>query len=327
MRLSTRHPGVFVFLAMCCAVAACAPPRAVAPPSEYLVATVEPGDTFSAIALRYLKDPSLGGLISDFNRTETLEPGQQILIPLYPFGRGGIGKEGYQVVPVLRYRWAEPEGAETPPETVESFRRQMAYLRENGFTVVALHQLYAFLQFKALLPGKTVAITFDDPVPGVFEAAFPILRTFGYPAAVFVQTGSVGGPGGLTWDQLKELSVNGWNVESRGRSRRRLGEPLQGESFDSYLAALTEELAASRSEIEQRLGTPCRYLAYPSGKAGRLTAAFAEKAGYQGAFVAEGPPFPFFADRFRLGRTPLSPDLDAEQFGNMLKTFEKAGPP
>ncbi|MFZ7126257.1 MAG: polysaccharide deacetylase family protein [Desulfobacterales bacterium] len=314
---------VLAVIALSCWLASCAPYRSVTPPTDFYIVTVEPGDTFSSIALRYLKDPAQGWLISEFNRTENLRPGQTVLVPIFPYRMGGVTREGYQVVTVLAYRWEEPSDEDAARKALEGFRRQMALLREEGYHVISLPQLMSFLDFDVLPPLHTVVITFDDPKADFYKTAYPVLRQFGYPAALFVQTERVGTDGRLSWSQLHDLSRNGLNVESRGLARTRLSRTAVGESFDRYLTALEQELVQSRIAIETQIGRTCRFFAYPSGEAKSLVAAFAEKAGYEAAFTLQAEPVPFFADRFRLGRTAVSPTQDAAAFRRQLHVFKR----
>ena len=62
----------------------------------------------------------------------------------------------------------------------------------------------------------------------------------------------------MTWDQVRSLAKAGMDVESHGR-RHRVLQTLEN-------AALDDELAGSRSELEAQLGRPVRALAYPVGR-------------------------------------------------------------
>lgn len=53
-----------------------------------------------------------------------------------------------------------------------------------------------------------VCISFDDADATVYEYAFPILEQYGYRATVFVNSGTVGIPGIVTWKQLENLKQN-----------------------------------------------------------------------------------------------------------------------
>lgn len=78
------------------------------------------------------------------------------------------------------------------------------------------------------LDGKQMIIcTFDDAYEGVFCDAYPILRSMGFTATVFVTTDDIGcdnkwnpkdqfSRNHMTMDQLKELHDHGWEIGSHG---------------------------------------------------------------------------------------------------------------
>ena len=144
--------------------------------------------------------------------------------------------------------------------------------------------------------GRTVAVTFDDASATVFTCARPILDRLGYVATVFVGVGTVGAPGLLDWGQLAELDAAGWEIASHTRTHRDLTR-LSDEELD-------EELAGSRLRIQAELGSACRSLAYPFGRADARVRAAAARAGYEAAcivgFGARG------ADRLMRPRVGLS---------------------
>jgi peptidoglycan/xylan/chitin deacetylase (PgdA/CDA1 family) len=82
----------------------------------------------------------------------------------------------------------------------------------------------------------------------------------------------------LSWAELTELSSD-MNVEigSHTVTHARLWELSDSE--------LAEELRESKSSIEDHIGRPCRYLAYPFGCADERVVRAAEQAGYEAAFL------------------------------------------
>jgi hypothetical protein len=68
---------------------------------NFIAVVSQEGDTFSSLASKYLKDPSMDWFIAEFNEMETLTPGQPLIIPLKPNQRGGLTSKGYQTVPFL----------------------------------------------------------------------------------------------------------------------------------------------------------------------------------------------------------------------------------
>ena len=148
-----------------------------------------------------------------------------------------------------------------PPE---AFRALVETLLDTGTPILTLD---------ALLDPATsrgVAITFDDGLASVHEAALPILKTFDAPAHLFLPTAYVGQdnawPGQpasapryatMTWDQVEALHESGVRIEShthRHPDLRALSAPR-----------IAEEMETADSIIVERLGRRPRYFAYPYG--------------------------------------------------------------
>jgi peptidoglycan/xylan/chitin deacetylase (PgdA/CDA1 family) len=86
----------------------------------------------------------------------------------------------------------------------------------------------------------------------------------------------------LSWDELRGLAESGWEVGSHTCSHPRLAEL----ATDAELAA---ELQGSREVCEERLGRPCRSIAYPYGSYDRRVVDAAAEAGYEfGLTLPEG---------------------------------------
>jgi peptidoglycan/xylan/chitin deacetylase (PgdA/CDA1 family) len=147
--------------------------------------------------------------------------------------------------------------------------------------------------------GRTLVVTFDDAYRSVVRLGFPILDELGLPATVFAPTAYIGTGRPMRWDgidrwhhtaheaelvpcswpELEMLVDAGWEVGSHTRTHPRLPELTDAE--------LATELRGSRRDCEQRLGVPCRSIAYPYGAVDRRVAEAVADAGY--SFAAELP--------------------------------------
>src|SRR5262249_25958832 len=72
------------------------------------------------------------------------------------------------------------------------FRRQLTLLKWCRYRVISLQELVESLRENRVFPGRSVVITFDDGFADTFERAFPLLRRHGFPATVFLVSGSIG---------------------------------------------------------------------------------------------------------------------------------------
>ena len=75
--------------------------------------------------------------------------------------------------------------------TPDTFERQMRFLAD-WYQVVPLGRLVNCLREGQAFPRQAVAITFDDGYRDNFVHALPVLRSFGFPATVYVTTGAIG---------------------------------------------------------------------------------------------------------------------------------------
>ena len=71
------------------------------------------------------------------------------------------------------------------------FSSHMEFLYKEGYTVVNIHDVVAFVRGEVNLPPKSVCITFDDGYLSNAIFAAPILRKYGFRASVFAAMGSL----------------------------------------------------------------------------------------------------------------------------------------
>ncbi|NLM07180.1 MAG: polysaccharide deacetylase family protein [Tissierellia bacterium] len=70
--------------------------------------------------------------------------------------------------------------------SLEQFKREMGWLKENGYSTITTNDLYEFIVHKKALPPSPVLITFDDGYKSNIELAYPVLKENGQKAAIFV---------------------------------------------------------------------------------------------------------------------------------------------
>lgn len=81
----------------------------------------------------------------------------------------------------------------------------------------------------------------------------------------------------MGWDELRERASMGVEIGSHTVSHPHLTRLEDSE--------LTRELASSKERLEDELGRPCRFLAYPYGEHDERVRAATRAAGYEGAFA------------------------------------------
>jgi peptidoglycan/xylan/chitin deacetylase (PgdA/CDA1 family) len=289
---------------------------------NFIAVIAREGDTLSFFASKYLNDPSMDWFIAEFNDIETPTPGQILIIPLKPYQKGGLTSKGYQTVPILSYHQFSLDRADKLIATKSTFEEQMKFLKDRGYRVITLDQLFDFLEFKSQIPKKSVVINIDDGWRSTYDIAFPILKKYGYPATLFVYTDLiVGSEKTLSWDLIQEMANNGMDIQCHTKTHRHLTTIDQKESFKEYFEAIEKELSACEAMIKKKLNKEVKYLAYPYGDTNPLVIELLKKHGYRGAFTIKRGGNPFFIHNYRLNRSMIYGDFDLNQFEKNLTVF------
>jgi peptidoglycan/xylan/chitin deacetylase (PgdA/CDA1 family) len=151
----------------------------------------------------------------------------------------------------------------------ELFREHMDAVQRSGLEVLTVAELADRLRRRALT-ARTVTITFDDGFRSVAANAAPILRERGLRATVFCVAGRLGGasdwpsarPDTHAADLADELELAGLvaqGVEIGAHGVQH--EPLVG----TDARVLRDEIAGSRTLLEERLAVNVTSFAYPYG--------------------------------------------------------------
>ena len=289
---------------------------------DFIIVTATVKDTLSSLAAEYLNDPSKGWLIAEFNHIKTLTPGQELIVPLSFFNKGGLKSGGYQTVPILSYYRLSKNKPGKSAITQDDFKAQMKYLKDNAYHVITLDQLLGFLDYREQIPEKSVVITFDDGWISTYDIAFPILKQYGFPATIFIYTDFVGGGKAMSWEHIQKLSQAGFDIQCQTKTHRNLTVLKNKESFKQYFNSLELEISYPKKLLQKKLDKECNCLAYPYGKTNNLVIAMLKKYGYRAAFTVDNKSNPFFIDKYKIGRSAIYGKYNIEKFKNKLSVFQ-----
>lgn len=167
----------------------------------------------------------------------------------------------------------------------KKFERQMRYIRDSGFASVLASEIEKRMQEGKL--ARTVCVTFDDGYEDVYTNAYPILKTLGIKATIFLITSEIGGAytnsEGLKFpllgrEQITEMRASGLvEFMPHGHTHRKLHGLAPHEQ--------EEEITLSRDAVRSLTGSDPRVFAYPRG---RMTPAIAELLKQLGFGLAMG---------------------------------------
>ena len=154
--------------------------------------------------------------------------------------------------------------------TAADFRKQLQYLKDNGYTAIDFRDWRDAEKGVRPLPEKPVLITFDDGYMNNYDLAFPLLKEFGMKGCIFLVYETMEKHNGwhnpatepwlkmLTWRQIREMQDSGVvEFGSHTMRHRNLAELPQEE--------VVFELVESKKRLEDTLGTEMIGFAYPYG--------------------------------------------------------------
>ena len=291
---------------------------------EFAVVLAGPGETLNILAQRYLGDQNKRWWITEFNGIEEVRPGQTVFIPLKPVNPTGVYANGFVTVPILCYHRFGPRGSQLAV-TPAAFEAQMEYLARNGYHVLPLARVLAFLERGEPIPRKSVVLTIDDGYRSTFEVAFPVLRKYGFPATVFLYSDFVGAPDALTWAQMKEMEASGLvSIQPHSKTHANLTLRLPGETDAKYRDRVRAEVDTPIRLIQDRLAVQSVVYAFPYGDVNEIVVDLLKKQGVRlGVTVTPGGNG-FFAYPFMLRRSMVFGGDSIDAFKSKLATFSQA---
>jgi peptidoglycan/xylan/chitin deacetylase (PgdA/CDA1 family) len=216
---------------------------------------------------------------------------------------------GNSLTVLIYHRFGE-ERYPTTNVSVDGFQEQLAYLRDNNYQVLELAQLYQYLSEKKELPEKAAVITIDDGYKSVYQHAWPLLQSFGYPFTIFIYVKATDNKHWdyMTWDQVRELQAQGVDFQNHGYGHHRFGtrpKEMNEQEYNEWIAA---DFAKSTKIMEQELGVKPRFLALPYGEYNRTVINLAKKAGFEAVFSQDPGSVGKDIDLYSIPREPILGD-------------------
>lgn len=173
------------------------------------------------------------------------------------------------------------------------------------------------------LPAKPLAVTFDDGRQDFADHAVSPMAARGVPSTMYVVSGHVGGssawldiPGEhqqpmMTWSQISDAGAAGVEIGAHSVNHPEL------DVVGTSLAA--GEIARSRTQLEDGLGTAVRTFAYPHGYYSARVQRLVREAGFDSAAAVHDRWSSDSDDRFALSRLIINGDTTPAQLEARLQ--------
>jgi peptidoglycan/xylan/chitin deacetylase (PgdA/CDA1 family) len=186
----------------------------------------------------------------------------------------------------------------------EVFEQEMKYLKDNNYHVVPLADVVRFIKHEIGLPPNSVAITIDDGYKSPILWAAPVLKKYNFPWTFFCYPDFITvaeGKGAASWNDLLQLQADGVDIECHSKSHPIMTKK-GSKTPEQYDAWLTAETAGAKATLEQHLGKPVKFFAYPYGAWNKEVEAKVVQAGFEAIFTVANNPVHPTTDIHAIGR-------------------------
>ncbi|MHB8216801.1 MAG: polysaccharide deacetylase family protein [Candidatus Sulfotelmatobacter sp.] len=182
----------------------------------------------------------------------------------------------------------------------ESFREQIQWLRQDGWSGLSVSQALTFPV------EKSVAITFDDGSETDLIAAAPILKESGFNATFYVTAGFLGKSGYLSPEQLRALLSLGFEIGCHSMTHAYLNDLARPD--------LQREISDAGKTIEDIIGRKVEHFSCPGGRYDARALAVAKDAGYFSVATSRAHANSPATDPFLLGRVAILRTMNNAEF-------------
>lgn len=186
-------------------------------------------------------------------------------------------------VPILCYHnikdFSASAGEMTKTYSVKpaAFAEQMKALSDAGYQSILPDQLYDYLAHNKALPAKPVMITFDDTRGEQYSIGAAEMKKYNFKGVFFVMTVSINRPNYLSSAEIKELSDAGNTVAAHTWDHHMVTK-YAGEDWNT-------QLVKPKAKLEEIIGKPITYFAYPFGLWNKEAIPEIKKSGYKMAYI------------------------------------------
>jgi len=124
------------------------PRNIIASDKNFIVVEAGAEDSYASLATEFLGHANQASIIQRYNPGLEITRGSQVAIPKRNFNATSVFVDGYQRIPILCYHQFTDKAKTNSRMVVPQleFEAQMAYLKNNGYQVIALKKCARFFR-------------------------------------------------------------------------------------------------------------------------------------------------------------------------------------
>ncbi|HZK08425.1 MAG TPA: polysaccharide deacetylase family protein [Bacteroidales bacterium] len=224
-------------------------------------------------------------------------------------------------IPVFAYHRFGDSRYPSTNVSLSVFESQLKFLADNHYIVLTLGEAVTKWKDGKALPDKAAILTVDDSYLSFYENGWPLLKKYGFPATIFVQTGTIGGIDFISWPQIKEMQKSGIEIGHHSHDH------TQFLNLDekNRITAFRNDLAEASNEFQEHLGAKPNVYCYPYGEWTTDMEQVLREAGFEAATVQKSGVFSQGSNTMAIPRFPMGgPFATLQGFKNkvVMKALE-----
>jgi peptidoglycan/xylan/chitin deacetylase (PgdA/CDA1 family) len=196
---------------------------------------------------------------------------------------------------------------------VQEFEDQLNHLSKGGYTTLTMREIDEFMDGRARIPAKSVAITMDDNDPSVHAYAYPLLKRYQANAVIFVICGW--SPAEMPYD-MWEMREDGIELQSHGFLMHQGG--CSGEGHGGRLLCVDHDTGVQDTKESMDYVDGGFAYAYPFGDVNDSAKQIVKDAGIKLAFTTREGWIRPDEDHYELPRVRVSGGESIETYMNSI---------
>ncbi len=195
---------------------------------------------------------------------------------------------------------------------LEDFRSHIQIIKESNFEFISHAEFKKYLNIKN--SKKKILLTIDDGFSSFYLNAWPILKKEKIPFIIFINTESIGSPGYMNWDQIKEISKFEFvHIGNHSHSHEYLADMSNEE--------IKKDLEISIRLFKEKLNHKTEFFAYPFGEYKNSFKKIVKDLGFSYGFGQHSGVMDETKDKYELPRFPINEKYgEVKRFKRLLKT-------
>ena len=161
-------------------------------------------------------------------------------------------------IPVLCYHRIEDGRSDVYSVSPDQFTSHLKILSDSGYNSILPDELYAYLKYNTALPDNPFMITFDDSRVEHFTIAAPELAKYNFKGAFFIMMVTNNKKNYLTRDEIAQMAKEGHSIGLHSWDHIMVTKYSDSTFWK-------QQVLDPQSKLEDMIGKPIEYWAYPNG--------------------------------------------------------------